>query len=166
MICSVTRANSNIVLPMKKMMKLGAILSVLVTLGVGCGPSRTAAMAKADLTAADAEVRLKAARDIETESKATKTLPADVMDELLAKAKTEEDMKVKGSIMIALGYTGDARAKDLIKEYAQTSDPDQQRWAGRAWSWFLIRSGQFEEGHKFPPKFPYGTEGFPEPAKK
>jgi hypothetical protein len=151
---------------MNTMMKMGAVLSFLMTIGLGCGPSRTAAEAKADLSAADAEIRLKAARDIETESKSTKTLPADVMDELLAKAKSEDDPKVKGAIMIALGYTGDARAKDLIKEYAQTSDPDQQRWAGRAWSWFLIRSGQYEEGHKFPPKFPYGTEGFPEPAKK
>ncbi|MBL9023499.1 MAG: HEAT repeat domain-containing protein [Myxococcales bacterium] len=143
-----------------------AVLSLLATFALGCGPSRTAAEAKADLSAADAEIRLKAARDIETESKNTKALPTDVMEQLLSLAKTEEDPKVKGSIMIGLGYTGDARAKDLIKEYAQTSDPDQQRWAGRAWSWWLIRSGEFEEGHKFPPKFPYGTEGFPEPAKK
>lgn len=146
--------------------RFSVALILLATLAVACGPSRTAAQAKADLSAEDSEVRLKAARDIETESKNTKGLPADVMELLLSLAKTEQDPKVKGSIMIGLGYTGDARAKDLIKEYAQTSDPDQQRWAGRAWSWWLIRSGEFEEGHKFPPKFPYGTEGFPEPAKK
>lgn len=151
---------------MNKTMKFAGSLLFAVLLGLGCGPSRTAAEAKADLAEGDPEVRLKAARDIEAESKETHTLPTDVFEDLLTRSKTEEDAKVKGSIIIALGYTGDERAREIIRAYAQTDDPIQQRWAGRAWSWFLIRSGKFPEGHKFPPKFPYGTDGFPEPASK
>ncbi len=151
---------------MRTAYKLFAPWALLALLSTACGPSRTAAEAKADLSASDAEVRLKASRNIEDEAKSTSALPADVLDELLAKVEKEPNAKVKGSMVIALGYTGDPRAKPIIEAYLQTSDPDQQRWAGRAWSWYLIRTGKFPEGHKFPPKFPYGTEGFPEPAKK
>ncbi len=142
------------------------VLSLVAVLSLACGPSRTAAEAKADLSADDSEVRLKAARDIETEGKNAGSLPADVVDKLLEMAKSEGDPKVKASCIIALGYIGEERAKPIIEEYLQTSDPDQQRWAGRAWSWYLIRTGKYPEGHKFPPKFPYGTEGYPDPAKK
>jgi hypothetical protein len=141
-------------------------IGLLALTALACGPSRTASEAKADLTSADAEVRLKATRSIEDEAKSTGKLPADVLDALLALAGTEGDKKVKGSVVIALGYTGDERAKPIIEAYLQTDDPDQQRWAGRAWSWYLIRTGKFPEGHKFPAKFPYGTEGFPAPASK
>ena len=141
-------------------------LSLVASLALACGPSRTAAEAKADLSAGDSEVRLKAARDIETEGKNAATLPADVVDKLLELAKSEPDPKVKASCIIGLGYIGEERAKPIIEAYLQTDDPDQQRWASRAWSWYLIRTGKYEEGHKFPPKFPYGTEGYPDPAKK
>ncbi len=150
---------------MQRALKRWGWLSLFALLTMACGPSRTAAEAKADLSSADAEVRLKASRDIETEAK-NGSIPPDVVDELIAKVEKEADAKVKGSMVIALGYTGDTRAKPIIEAYLQTDDPDQQRWAGRAWSWYLIRTGKFPEGHKFPSKFPYGTEGFPPPASK
>jgi hypothetical protein len=141
------------------------LLGLLVIAVAACGPSRSAADAKADLNAPDAEVRLKAARDIEYYAK-EQTLPADIVDTLLTDAEKESDIKVKASMIIALGYLGEQRAEPMIRAFLETDDPIQQRWAGRAWSWYLIRTGKFEEGHKFPPRFPYGTEGFPPPAEK
>lgn len=140
-------------------------LFILGTVVAACAPSRTASEAKADLSSPEAEVRLKASRDLEFYAK-DRAVPADVVDELLAKAEKETDIKVKASMIIALGYLGEQRALPMIEAFLQTSDPDQQRWATRAWSWYLIRTGKFEEGHKFPPHFPYGTEGYPAPAAK
>lgn len=143
----------------------GPLLFIFGSLLAACAPSRTAVEAKADLSAPDAEVRLKAARDLEFYAK-DRALPPEVIDELLAKVEKEPDIKVKASMIIALGYLGEQRAQPMIEAFLQTSDPDQQRWATRAWSWYLIRTGKFEEGHKFPPHFPYGTEGYPAPAAK
>lgn len=142
------------------------VLLALALSAVACGGGgRTAAEAQSDLASENAKTRLKASRDIETEAKKTTTLPPNVLEQLLEMAKNEPDKQVKGSVMIALGYTGDKRAGKLIEDYLQTEDPDQQRWATRAWSWYLIRTGKYEEGHKFPAHFPYGTEGYPPPAK-
>jgi hypothetical protein len=142
-----------------------SLAAALLVPAAGCAPSRTPAEAKADLTAADPEVRMRAARDIEATSR-DNTLSPDVVDALLAQAQKETDTKTKGSIMITLGYTGDPRAKPLLEAYAQTSDVDQQRWAGRALKKFAVKSGQLPATHEFPDSWPYGTPGYPPPAVK
>jgi len=140
-------------------------LIALLTLATSaCGGGMTAAEAQMNLSDSDAAVRLKASRTVEGDAKEG-SLQGPVIDQLVGMASTESDRKVKGSVMIALGYTGDPRAKPLIEAYLQTTDKDEQRWATRAWSWYLIRTGKYPEGHKFPAKFPYGTEGYPEPAE-
>lgn len=142
-----------------------SLAAALLMLSAGCAPSRTPAQAKADLTAADPEVRMRAARDIEATSRDS-ALPPDVVEALLAQAPKETDMKTKGSIMITLGYTGDPRAKPLLEAYAQTGDVDQQRWASRALKKFAVKSGQLPATHEFPDSWPYGTPGYPPPAAK
>ncbi len=143
-----------------------ALATALVALAVGCGPSRTPAQAVPDLAAADAEVRLKAARDIETGARTQGSLPADVVDTLLKQAATESDFKTKASILIGLGYTGDARAKPLLDAYAQTEDPQQRTYAARALKKWSVKTGKFPAEYKFPPDWPYGTEGYPAPLPK
>jgi hypothetical protein len=152
---------------MKKSFGMAHALSVaLLVVATGCGPSRTPAQAVPDLAAADAEVRLKAARDIETGARKDGSLPADIVDKLLAQAKTEPDFKTKASILIALGYTGDERAKPLLDAYAQTEDPQQRTYAARALKKWSVKTGKFPAEYKFPPDWPYGTEGYPAPLPK
>lgn len=133
---------------------------------VACGPSRTAAEAQADLAASEPAVRLKASRDIEAEAKTRGALAPNVLDDVLAKVATETDPKVKGSMVITLGYTGDARAKPIIDAYVQTTDYDQQRWAARALKWYQIKTGKVAADYVFPPHWPYGTAGYPAVAEK
>lgn len=140
--------------------------AVTIAMLVGCGPSRTPAQAVSDLAAADAEVRLKAARDIETGARTDGTLPPDVIDTLLKQAASETDFKTKASILIGLGYTGDARAKPLLDAYAQTEDPQQRTYAARALKKWSVKTGKFPAEYKFPPDWPYGTEGYPAPLPK
>jgi hypothetical protein len=137
-----------------------------VALALGCGPKRTAQEAAQDLRAPEAELRLKAARDIEANAREQRGLPPDVVDGLLQTFQGETDPKTKGSIITALGYTGDPRVKPLIEAYLQTSDPDQQRWGARAYKKYVVKTGQFPEDHEFPDFWPYGTAGFPPPAEQ
>ncbi|MBK8257734.1 MAG: HEAT repeat domain-containing protein [Polyangiaceae bacterium] len=144
-----------------------ALILLLGSALISCGPSRTAHEAATDLRAPDAEVRLRAARDIESQARAQQGLPADIIELLLSRFSEENDAKAKGSLITALGYTGDPRVKPLLEEYVKTTDYDQQRWASRAYKKFAVASGQFPPNHKFEPEtWPYGTPGYPPPAAK
>jgi HEAT repeat protein len=145
-----------------------AVLALPVVLAVadGCGPKRTANEAAQDLRAPVAEVRLKAARDIEANAREQRGLPPEIVESLLQAFQNETDAKTKGSMITALGYTGDPRVKPMLEAYLQTSDPDQQRWAARAYKKYVVKAGQFPEDHEFPEYWPYGTPGFPAPAEE
>jgi len=129
---------------------------------VGCGPSRSAAEAAKDLTASDSQVRLKAARDIEAVIRGEGSLAPEVVDALLARVATERDFKTRASMLIALGATGDARAKPMLDEYAQTNDPQQRIYATRALRKYAMKTGKMAQG-SFPESWPYGSEGYPAP---
>ena len=143
-----------------------AILCTTIALGTACGPSRTPNEAAADLGAGESERRLKAARDIEASAREAQGLPADVTETLLARFPVENDPKTKGSIITALGYTGDPRVKPLLEQYLQTSDPDQQRWGARAYKKYVVKTGQMAADYEFPENWPFGTSGFPPPAQE
>ncbi len=142
-----------------------AVGALLVTLALGCGPTRPPAQALPELSSADAEVRLKAARDIETGAR-TSGLAPEIVDALLKQATTEPDFKTKASILIGLGYTGDERAKPLLDAYAKTDDPQQRTYAARALKKWSVKAGKLPVEYKFPPDWPYGTEGYPAPLPK
>jgi HEAT repeat protein len=119
-----------------------------------------------DLRAPDAEVRVKAAREIEGAARA-EGLPPDITEQLLDQFGKEADPKTRGAIITALGYTGDPRVKPLLDAYCQTADYDQQRWGSRAYKKWAVASGQLPREHKFEPEtWPFGTPGFPPPAPK
>lgn len=133
---------------------------------MACAPSRTAGEASRDLRSNDVTLRLKAARDIEGAMRAQKSLPPEVVEALFERAGTESDFKTRASILITLGYTGDARAKPLLDEYARTENPEQRRYAARALKKYVVKTGAKPEGYDFPDEWPYGTDGYPAPLPK
>jgi HEAT repeat protein len=150
---------------MRETMKwFGAV--VLLGAALGCGPSRTATEASRDLRSGDAELRLKAARDIEGAMRAEKSLPEPVVEALFERAGSESDFKTRASILITLGYTGDTRAKPLLDEYAKTQNPEQRRYAARALKKYAVKTGALPDGYDFPDEWPYGTDGYPPPLPK
>ena len=152
--------------PMNKALGITKALGVaLIALSLGCGPARTPAQALPDLASADVDARLKAARDIEGGARSSNLAP-NIVDALVKQAATEGDFKTKASILIGLGYTGDARAKPLLDAYAQTQDPQQRTYAARALKKWSTKTGKFPAEYKFPPDWPYGTEGYPAPLPK
>jgi len=146
---------------------VGTILAValgalMLAASSGCAPGRTAAEAAGELRSPAPEDRLSAARDIEANARKLRGLPPNVTEALLQQFPRETDAKAKGSEITALGYTGDARVKALLDQYIQTSDPNQQRWASRAYKKYAVSSGMVPATHKFEPTtWPYGTSGFP-----
>lgn len=144
---------------------MGVVVFALALAGaLGCKPSRTADEALADLSAPQTEVRLGAARDLESLSRDQRGLPPRAVDGLLERFPTETDPKTRGAMITALGYTGDPRVKPLLDPYLQTTDPDQQRWGARAYKKYVVKIGQYPPNHDFPDGWPYGTPGFPAPA--
>jgi hypothetical protein len=140
---------------------------LLLASAAGCGRSRTAHEAAADLGHPEAEVRMRAARDIEGAARDQKGLPPDITEQLLGAFGSEQDPKTRGAIITALGYTGDPRVKPLLDQYCQTTDHDQQRWGSRAYKKWVVAAGQMPPDHKFEPEmWPFGTPGFPPPAPK
>ncbi len=133
---------------------------------MGCAPSRSASEASRDLQSSDANVRLKAARDIEGAMRADKSLPAAVIESLFERAGAESDFKTRASILITLGYTGDSRAKPLLDEYAKTQNPEQRKYAARALKKYAVKTGTLPDGYDFPDEWPYGTDGYPPPLPK
>jgi len=141
------------------------MVALVVGVGFGCGPSRTASEASRDLAASDSQVRLKAARDIEAVIRGEGSLPAAVVDALLERAPIEKDFKTRASILIALGATGDERAKSMLDEYAQTQDRQQRIYATRALRKYAMKTGKMSQD-SFSETWPYGTEGYPAPLPK
>lgn len=133
---------------------------------IACGASRTPNQAIGDLQAANADVRLDAARDLEAYARDHDGLPPDVTDALIARFPGEAHPKTKGAMITALGYTGDPRVKPLLEEYLKTSNPDQQRWGARAYKKYVVKTGQLPPDYEFPNNWPYGTAGFPPPAQQ
>jgi hypothetical protein len=147
-------------------LKTMILVAALAVGAIACGPSRTPDQAAADLQAPSAEVRLKAARDIEASARDHNGLPPNITDRLLERFPSETDPKTRGSMITALGYTGDPRVKPLLEEYLRTSNPDQQRWGARAYKKYVVRTGQLPPDYEFPENWPYGTAGFPPPAQQ
>jgi hypothetical protein len=141
-------------------------ITLALVMTAACGPSRTPHQAMADLNSPKGDVRLDAARDLESNARKHGGLPPDIVDGLLARAPTEPDPPTKGALMLALGYTGDPRAKPHLDAYLQTTDPDQQRWAARAYKKYVVKTGQVPPGHEFPDHWPYGSPGYPPPVEK
>jgi hypothetical protein len=133
---------------------------------VGCGPKRTMQQASQALDAPRTEERLAGARDLEGFARDGTPLTPEVVDRLLTKFPSESDPKTRGAMITALGYTGDPRVEAPLSDYLQTNDPDQQRWAARAYKKYVVKTGKYPAGFDFPENWPYGTTGFPPPASR
>jgi hypothetical protein len=137
------------------------LLLAALVVSTACGQPRTPQQAVGDIGAPNAEVRLKAARDIEDGARKSKGLPPDIVEALLKQVVVENDFKTHAAELIALGYTGDARVKPLLDEYAKTNDPQQRKYASRALKKFAAKTGAVPENFEFPDDWPYGTAGYP-----
>jgi len=131
-------------------------LSSLSACHHGMPPDR----AVAALQDPDPRIRQHAADSLRSQGHA----PASVVGNLLQAAQTEQDPRVRGAILIALGTWGAPAAKPLIDQAVQTAaDADQQRWAGRALRAWMTQAGTLPEGAALPPGWPYGQPGYPPP---
>jgi hypothetical protein len=141
------------------------VIAAIAVQSMGCKPSRTPEQAAGDLAAPSAELRLKAARDIEDGAWRGTLTPA-IVDALLQQQGAESDFKARASMLIALGYTGDARVKPILDQYAQTEDPQQRRYAARALKKWASKTGAVPANYEFSADWPYGTQGYPAPLPK
>jgi len=90
--------------------------------------------------------------------------PPEAVPALLEAVKTEQDLKAKAAMMISLGDSGAPEAKALIDDYVQkASNHDEQKYAGRALKYWMIKTGQLAKDYKFPEGWPYGQPGYPAP---
>lgn len=138
---------------------LGCVFVLAGSLG-GCA-ARSSVEAARDLGDLDVDVRECAAESIEDEARDRGELPHDVVDALLYRAAVERDFDTRAAVVRALGYSGDARAKDVLDAYARTDDPAGRKVAAEALQEWAIKSGRFKPGHKFAADWPYGTEAYP-----
>lgn len=139
---------------MRTLLLLGLAVSL-----VGCGHSLVESAAH--LSSDDVDARACAAEHIEDAAEDGEELPREVVDALLLAAARETDAEAREDMMIALGHSGDVRAKEVLDAYARTDDPEQREHAAEALQVWAKKSGRYPATHVFAPDWPYGTEAYP-----
>jgi hypothetical protein len=143
---------------MRTLLVLGLVVSLF-----GCG--HTLVETAADLRSDDVDTRAGAAECIEDAAEGGEELPREVVDALLLAAARETDAEAREDMMVALGHSGDVRAKEVLDAYARTDDPEQRASASEALQAWAKKSGRYPASHTFAPDWPYGTEAYPAKLK-